>query len=141
MSATLTSILLLSVCALALLPIALASWRPRLIAPVGWIYGAMILAVMVYQAGFLPRYLPVTLQADVLETSHLPPARCAELMELLRRQQVLLTGTDQMHLVVNQELWSQLPQEARDAIIECAEAARPEGSRGNAMQVVEQPAH
>lgn len=140
MSPTLVSILLLSVCAIALAPIAIAYWRPRLIPPLGWSYGVLMLAIMVYQAGFLPRSLPVTLQSSVLDSAHMPSGRCAELMELLQRQHVILNSADPARLVVNHELWSQLPQEARDAIVQCAEAARPAGGGGNAMEVVEQPA-
>lgn len=139
MSPPLATILLLSGCALALAPIALAYRKPRLIAPLLWSYGVVILGTMVSQTGLLPRAVPVAVQAGPAADRHMSSARCDELMALLARQHVVLNSTDPNRLVVNQNLWSQLPQEARDAIVECAGAVRPAVGPGNSIQIVEQP--
>lgn len=112
--------------------------RPRAMAAIAGIYGAVILGVAVYQTGF---FAGQTAAAQLPPPSSLPSAsnrQCREIMTLLTQNRVILEEPRGDRLVVARAAWEQLPEPVRDQIVVCAEQLRPQEAMGNTLEVVQQ---
>jgi hypothetical protein len=61
---------------------------------------------------------------------------CGEVIRLSERGRVILDRSSPQRLVVNDSLWQQIPPEARQSIVQCAELMRPAQNRSGRMTVV-----
>jgi len=61
---------------------------------------------------------------------------CGEVIRLSERGRVILNRSNPQRLVVNGSLWQQLPPEAQQSIVQCAELMRPAEARSGHMTVV-----
>ena len=61
---------------------------------------------------------------------------CGEVIRLSERGRVILDRSNPQRLVVNNALWQQIPPEARQSIVQCAELMRPAQARAGHMTVV-----
>ena len=77
-----------------------------------------------------PSALPENLNASEAEIM------CGEVIRLSERGRLILDRSNPRRLVINPGLWSQLPEEGRQALVRCVELMRPPEARNERMAVV-----
>lgn len=111
-----------------LVPLALAAWKPGAVASAVVVYSALLSLVLGYQSGlFSQTDVPVVKDADIL-SSRLSSAQCAEILSLLDRAGAIIDRTRPPSLVVAKDAWSQLPEAAREPVMECVQRNWPKGA-------------
>lgn len=120
-----------------LLPLATVWWRPAIGTPVAIGYAVLIATVTGYHVGlFAAPSLP---DLDIPEVARpsIADAQCAELIEMLERNRVIVDRSDPPHLVVAGPAWSTLPEVGKAAIADCVQRRWPEDAEP--MQIDIQP--
>jgi hypothetical protein len=108
-------------------PLALVWLRPAAGTPVAVAYAILLSTLTGYHVGLFAA--PSVPDLDMSEVAGpLADARCAELIELVERHQVIVDRSEPPHLVVAGPAWSTLPVEAQTAITDCVQRSWPEGA-------------
>ena len=61
---------------------------------------------------------------------------CAEVIRVSEQGRLILDRSNPSRLVVSQDVWQRVPQEARQAIVRCAQALRPASAGNGPVEVV-----
>jgi len=136
MSGTLSSLIVLFVVAVVMVPVLLAHRRPRLAWSVAGLYVAAFLALVVTGSDFSrsPPVLVARSSAPGAEAA--PSGACGEALSVAEQVGIIRERTEPSRVVVSRSLWEQLPEEAREALAACLRVGRPEGE--TAVQIVPQ---
>ena len=134
---TILAILLTALLALAVAaPALLAFLRGELGWRTGTFYGALSALLLAYYVGFSIGPFPDR-KAIAGPSGGAPSSdRCDQAMEAAQRGGIVLDRSNPNRLVVNQNLWGQIPAEMQTALTQCAETLRPEGSGTAPLEVV-----
>jgi hypothetical protein len=109
----------------SLIPLALVWGRPATGKAVAVGYAALLATLTGYHVAlFAGPSLP---DLDVSETARpaVADAQCAELLEVLERNQVILDRSEPPHLIVASSLWATLPEVAKSAVGDCVQRDWP----------------
>jgi hypothetical protein len=118
-------------------PAAIALIRQAL----GWktvtFYGLALFAVSTWNLGFNVGAIPDAASlAKPKGPVQLEGSRCEQAIGVAERGGIVLTRSES-RLVVKGEVWSQLPEEVRTALTECARLIRPPHRQDQPLEVVE----
>jgi hypothetical protein len=132
-----STLLALALYLIAAAPLAIAARKRAWVGGIAGIYAVGILLVVGFQIGvrhepeYVARAERPAIQAD---------GQCAQAIDLLTANHVILDRSDPSRPVVDREIWRQLPPSVRDAVTTCLDRARPAGEGGDAVHVVLQGA-
>lgn len=116
----------------ALAPLALPVWNPKAALPIGLAWGSFTLGVAGLQAGFFQSTELPSLERVGADNGTMTRSQCAEVVRLLEEARVIL-ARDPPRLVVARAGWEQLPEEGREAVVECVSRGWPRDA--GALQV------
>jgi hypothetical protein len=130
---------------LAFAPLAAAYWKPKARLPAALLYGSLLLGVTVHHTGTSfgrfdqPALAPATPAASVsVGESEELTQRCAEALDLAERGSIIRDRSNPERLVVDRELWNQMPEFVQQALIVCLKDARPSGGSEAEIEIVEE---
>jgi hypothetical protein len=118
-------------CLLLTVPALLAFVRQRVPPATTVFYSVLLLGLMTYHGGF--GFIPPSARAVSVspEGGQVDPARCEQAITVAKRAGLIIESG--ARLVVNEDLWQQVPEPVQKALTQCAASARP----GGAQQPVE----
>jgi hypothetical protein len=62
---------------------------------------------------------------------------CFEILHISRQGRLILDQSNPTQLMVDETLWARVPEEVKNAIVQCAQLSRPAELRNGPMRVVE----
>lgn len=136
MSTSLAIALVMAMHIIALAPLALAYWKPGLIAPLLWLLGVPLLGIATYQAGPLFGERRLDVPSGQNRPDNASAGRCGQIITLLEREKIILDRSAPERLVVAEGIWTQLPEPVRDAVVSCVQDQRPTGAGYDPVEVV-----
>lgn len=113
--------------------------RPRVATAVIPIYVVLFMGLAIYHVGYSwsgnadPSKSPTSMAGRAGGSSSL----CEQALDQLDQAGVILDRSDPLRVVVNQEFWAQLPQNAKDGLIACLQLQRPENRSEEPVEIVE----
>jgi len=113
---------------LVLAPLAVAALRKRTPTWLVAAYSASLLGIGAYQLGFTQRIPIPALDPARMSRTSLSPSQCTELLTLLDQGGVFVDRRNPPRLVVAAPQWTQLPEEARGAVVDCVQQSWPRGA-------------
>lgn len=139
MNPTLASLLTLMLIALLLVPLAITALRPAWTKPAASYCAALVLAVALWQTGWLSgRTVPAA--AAQMKMSAGSAEQCQRMIALLERSRVILSRANPSRPEVNQRLWESLPPMVREAGSACLERERSPNAVEQPFELVLRPA-
>jgi hypothetical protein len=111
-----------------LLPLALVWRRPAAGTPVAIGYGILVSTLASYHVGLFGAPALPDLDRPEVARASLPDGKCAELIELLESNRVIVDRSEPPRLVVADPAWSTLPEVAKASVAECVQRAWPAGA-------------
>lgn len=107
--------------ALGLAPVVWLAMRPASIRWLGPLCGALVVGTVFYQTGLFRDGALASTEVSHLVRADTPESRCQQVIEVLTENQILLEPPGNEGLVVRADLWDQLPQPVREAVLSCAQ--------------------
>ncbi|HEX8191436.1 MAG TPA: hypothetical protein VF552_00910 [Allosphingosinicella sp.] len=133
-----STILILLLFLLLAAPALVAFFRRDLGWKTGGFYGAVAAALLAWHVGFGMNEIPDA--AALAKARASGPAvqgsRCEQVLATAEQGRVVLERRDPNRLVVSGALWTQLPEEVRTALTQCADTIRPADQRERPVEVV-----
>jgi hypothetical protein len=103
-------------------PLMIIVLRPSSAKPLGVAYGVLIAGLASYHSGL---FEPATLPPGGVPEVELNGTNCDELLALLDQAHIIIDRRNPPRLVVAGALWTQLPDDARDAVASCVQRSWP----------------
>ena len=126
----------LLLCAIPLGTIAFAARRRRLLVPIGAVIAAGTVGIAFAQTGVLQQSSLASTDVSPLLATQSFSSRCEESFDALIEAKVVLARPTADGLVVNGELWGQLPANIQEAIRACAANIVDPESGPDGLQVI-----
>ena len=120
---------------IGLIPLALAATGIIGRAPAAICNGLLILGVTGYQASLFASSDLQLPDAANTEGNAVPQAQCVELIAALEQGRIILDRRTPPRLIVSRDRWSQLPEEAAGAILDCVHRTWPAGTAAPELEV------
>lgn len=136
MGAAMSTILILILFLLLAAPALLALLRQDLGWRTGGFYGAVVAALLAWHVGFAIGPIPSAASLARAPGVVLEGSRCEQALQTATQARMIVDRRDPRRLVVNRELWQQMPESVREALTECARTTRPLGQREEPLEVV-----
>lgn len=107
---------------------------------IGWrtgsFYGAVCAALLAWHVGFTVGEMPSAAALARGTGGAVEVSRCEQALQTAQQGRLIGDRSNPRRLVVNRELWQQLPEDVREALTECANAVRPPAQRDEPLEVV-----
>lgn len=111
--------------AVFLMPLALVWRRPGTGTAVAVGYAVVLSTLTGYHVALFAAPSVPDLDTPEIARPSITEARCAELLEVLERNKVILDRSEPPHLVVASSAWSTLPEVAKSAVGDCVQRDWP----------------
>jgi hypothetical protein len=105
-------------------PLSLAAWAKSGYRPAAWVSVILCSGVAIYQTGLFSAGDLADVDVSGFAAPSGQSGNCQEVIATLENAGIIIERR-QRRLVVAQEVWEQIPQEARQAVIACVEASAP----------------
>lgn len=136
MSSTAATFIALGMYAAAFAPLILIHWSFRASMAVAASYAVLALLLSVHLSGILQPGVPKRLSAmSNMKMLGDTNQQCAEAIRIAEESRIILDRSQPSRLVVQEALWKQLPELARNALTHCVEELRSDGRAEGALVV------
>ena len=138
MSTLSSSLLLLLLTAIALLPILVAWFRPSGVPAVTGAYLVCFFVLIATRSDFSRPAPDVGTAMGAVAPGAPSEDVCNQALDVAQQGGIIVNRDDPSRVIVNEAVWRELPEQAQDALAACLENARPSGAAAGRVEILQQ---